>query len=148
MIVMQAIATEAVVAPPDRDGPHMFRCAARVTSVPCTRARGAARHRRVGGRRRTRDAIARAVFGRCSVSTSRSPLRRSSRSTNRRGRVFRDDRTSGRSGNRTPAEADLTHGSAAIHVATPMNVCPSGQVVDGARLDPAGLASTRSGDGR
>src|SRR6478672_12818221 len=27
-IVMQAIATEAVVAPPDRDGPNMFRCAA------------------------------------------------------------------------------------------------------------------------
>ena len=25
---MQAIATEAVVAPPDRDGPNMFRCAA------------------------------------------------------------------------------------------------------------------------
>jgi SAM-dependent methyltransferase len=28
-IAMQAIATEAVVAPPDRDGPNMFRCAAR-----------------------------------------------------------------------------------------------------------------------
>jgi len=27
-IAMQAIATEAVVAPPDRDGPNMFRCAA------------------------------------------------------------------------------------------------------------------------
>jgi SAM-dependent methyltransferase len=27
-IVMQAVATEAVVAPPDRDGPNMFRCAA------------------------------------------------------------------------------------------------------------------------
>ena len=27
-IAMQAIATEAVVAPPDRDGPSMFRCAA------------------------------------------------------------------------------------------------------------------------
>jgi SAM-dependent methyltransferase len=27
-IVMQAIASEAVVAPPDPDGPHMFRCAA------------------------------------------------------------------------------------------------------------------------
>ncbi len=27
-IVMQAIATEAAVAPPDRDGPNMFRCAA------------------------------------------------------------------------------------------------------------------------
>jgi SAM-dependent methyltransferase len=27
-IVMQAIATEAVVAPPDPDGPNMFRCAA------------------------------------------------------------------------------------------------------------------------
>jgi SAM-dependent methyltransferase len=27
-IVMQAIATEAVVAPPDRDGPNMYRCAA------------------------------------------------------------------------------------------------------------------------
>ncbi len=27
-IAMQAIATEAVVAPPDPDGPNMFRCAA------------------------------------------------------------------------------------------------------------------------
>jgi SAM-dependent methyltransferase len=27
-IAMQAIATEAVVALPDRDGPHMYRCAA------------------------------------------------------------------------------------------------------------------------
>ena len=27
-IAMQAIATETVVAPPDRDGPNMFRCAA------------------------------------------------------------------------------------------------------------------------
>src|SRR4029077_7222224 len=27
-IAMKAIATEAVVAPPDRDGPNMFRCAA------------------------------------------------------------------------------------------------------------------------
>lgn len=39
-IAMQAIATEAVLPPPDPDGPNGFRCAARDMSVPCTRRRG------------------------------------------------------------------------------------------------------------
>ena len=41
-IAMQAIATEAVLAPPDPDGPNMFRCAAPGTSAPCTRTQGSA----------------------------------------------------------------------------------------------------------
>ena len=41
-IAMQAIAAEAVLAPPDPGGPGMFRCAARDMSVPCTRPRGCA----------------------------------------------------------------------------------------------------------
>ena len=61
-IAMQAIATEAVVAPPDPDGPNMFRCAA-PGYVSALYERGAVRHCRVGRRRRTRDAIARAVLG-------------------------------------------------------------------------------------
>ena len=62
-IAMQAIATEAVVAPPDPDGPSMFRCAAPGLCQCAVRGRGPARHRRVGRRRRTRDPITRAVLG-------------------------------------------------------------------------------------
>jgi len=61
-IAMQAVATEAVVAPPDPDGPNMFRCAA-PGYVSALYEGGAARRCRVGRRRRTRDAIARAVLG-------------------------------------------------------------------------------------
>ncbi len=41
-IPMQAIATEAMIAPPDPDGPNMYRCAARDISGPCTKPRGCA----------------------------------------------------------------------------------------------------------
>ncbi len=42
-IAMQAIATEVVVAPPDPDGPNMFRCAAPGSvSARCTKPRGCA----------------------------------------------------------------------------------------------------------
>jgi len=41
-IAMPAIAAEAVLAPPDPDGPNMFRCAARDMSAPCTRPPGCA----------------------------------------------------------------------------------------------------------
>jgi SAM-dependent methyltransferase len=61
-IVMQAIAAEAVLAPPDPDSPTMFRCAAPGYVSACT-GRGAAGRGRVGRRRRTRDAIARGVLG-------------------------------------------------------------------------------------
>ena len=55
-IVMQAIATEVEVAPPDPDGPNMFRCAAPGSGQRRVRGRGAARRRRVGRRRRAGDA--------------------------------------------------------------------------------------------
>lgn len=38
-IALQAVATETEVAPPDPNGPNMFRCAAPAMSVPCTRER-------------------------------------------------------------------------------------------------------------
>jgi ubiquinone/menaquinone biosynthesis C-methylase UbiE len=41
-VAMEAIATEAVLAPADPDGPNMFRCAARGTPLPCTRPPGSA----------------------------------------------------------------------------------------------------------
>ena len=62
-IAMQAIATEAVLAPPDPDGPSMFRCAAPGSGQCPVRGRGAARRCRVGRRRRAGDAIARGVLG-------------------------------------------------------------------------------------
>ena len=61
-IVMQAIATEAVLAPPDPDGPICSGALPGVCQCPVRRRR-AARRCRVGRRRRTRDAIARAVLG-------------------------------------------------------------------------------------
>ena len=54
-IAMQAIATEAVVAPPDPDRPNMFRCAAPGYVSALYEARGPTRRRRVGRRRRARD---------------------------------------------------------------------------------------------
>ena len=62
-IAMQAIATETVVAPPDPDGPNMFRCAAPGYITALYEERGPPRRRRVGHRRRARDAIARTVLG-------------------------------------------------------------------------------------
>ena len=53
---MQAIAAEAVLAPPAPDGPGMFRCAAPGYVSALYAGRGAARCCRVGRRRRTRDA--------------------------------------------------------------------------------------------
>ncbi len=79
-IAMQAIATETVVAPPDPDGPNMFRCAAPGSVSALLRGRGTARRRRVGCRRRARDAIASRVLGhdqRARVARSgRTPARR------------------------------------------------------------------------
>jgi SAM-dependent methyltransferase len=60
-IAMQAIATEAMLAPPDPDGPNMFRCPW-LCQCP-VRGRGAGRRCRVGRRRPTRDAIAGGVLG-------------------------------------------------------------------------------------
>ena len=62
-IAMQAIAAEAVLAPPGpgRAGHVPVRCPG-ICQCP-VRGRGAARRCRVGRRRRTRDAIARAVLG-------------------------------------------------------------------------------------
>ena len=62
-IAMQAIATEAELTPPDPDGPNMFRCAAPRYVSALYEDDGATRRCRVGRRRRTRDAIARAVLG-------------------------------------------------------------------------------------
>ncbi len=72
-IAMQAIATEAVVAPPDPDGPSMYRCAEPGYVSALYEGAGAARRCRVGRPRRTRDAIARAVLG----SDQRARLARS-----------------------------------------------------------------------
>ena len=62
-IAMQAIATEAVVAPPDPDGPNMFRCAAPGYVSALYEAAGLRDVAEWDVERRTRDAIARAVLG-------------------------------------------------------------------------------------
>ena len=87
-IAMQAIATEAVVAAtrPGRTEHVPVRCPG-ICQCP-VRGRRAARRCRVGRRRRTRDAIARAVLG----DDQRARLARScgasAASTNRRGSGF------------------------------------------------------------
>ena len=107
-IAMQAIATEAVLAPPDPDGPNMFRCAAPGICQRPVRGRGAARRCRVGRRRRARDAIARGVLGddqraRLARSCGASAGRRTgagadSRSRHREGERVREGRQGPRSG--------------------------------------------------
>src|SRR5947209_2324693 len=62
-IAMQAIGTEAVLTPPDPNGPNMFRCAAPGICQRPLRGSGVARRCRVGCRRRARDAIAGGVLG-------------------------------------------------------------------------------------
>ena len=49
-IIMQAIATEVVVTPPDPDRPNMFRCAAPGSVSDLVRGSGPARRHRVGRR--------------------------------------------------------------------------------------------------
>ena len=62
-IAMQAIATEAMLAPPDPDGPNMFRCAAPGYVSALYQAAGLRDVAEWDVGVRTRDAIARAVLG-------------------------------------------------------------------------------------
>ena len=85
-IAMQAIATEVVLAPPDPDGPSMFRYAAPGYVSALYEGRGTPRCFRVERRRRTGDSVARAVLGddqrprlarSCGTSAGRRTARRS-----------------------------------------------------------------------